>query len=76
MYFDSKATDTKKIFTIKFPYEVIFSLKWPKEDMDLLNIYENSDLISEKLTMLAMIAHKIEARGGDESDNSKELVTA
>lgn len=71
MFFKSKSTDTKKIYTISFPYDVIFSLKWPEEDVLLLEQYESSDKVSDRLKQLAMIAEKIEERGG--SDSKQEI---
>lgn len=63
MYFETHSTDTKKIFTVKFPYDVIFSLRWDEDEQRLLQDYEKSQKVSDKLTMLAMIAKKIEDRG-------------
>lgn len=73
MYFESKATDTKKIFKITFPHDVIFSLRWPEEDIELLKQYESSDKVSDRLQQLVMIAKKIEERGGD-NDKQEILV--
>lgn len=70
MYFETRATDTKKIFTIKFPYDVIFSLRWDEDEQKKLQDYEKSERVSDKLSMLAMIAKKIEDRG--EITNAKE----
>lgn len=71
MYFETRATDNKKIFTIKFPIDALLTLQWPEEDLALLKQYDESKEVSDKLKMLAMIAENIENRGGE----TKELVS-
>lgn len=61
MYFDTQNGETKKIFTIKFPHELIYSLKWDLGQVEKLKKYEESENISDKLLMLSMIAEKVES---------------
>jgi hypothetical protein len=60
MYFDTKATDNKKIFTIKFPIDALLSMRWDEKQLKKLNKYDKSSKVSDKLLMLAMIAVKLE----------------
>ncbi len=74
MYFESRSTNTKKHFKFSFPYDVLFSLRWDKKEQKLLQKYDKSPLISSQLKMLAMIAEKMEKRGGEQfnKENTSE----
>jgi hypothetical protein len=65
MYFETKSTDTKKIFTIKFPYDVLLTIRWDEKELKKLQKLDSSDKISDQFQMLSMIAKKVEARTND-----------
>lgn len=60
MYFTSESGLTKKIFKVTIPHNVIYSMKWNPVEVGDLKKYEESQKISDKLLMLAMIAKKVE----------------
>lgn len=60
MYFDTQNGATKKIFKVTFPHEVVYQMTWDLGETGKLKEYEESDKISDKLLMLAMIAKKVE----------------
>lgn len=60
MYFDTQNGATKKIFKLTLPHEVVYTMKWDAVEVGTLKKYEESDKISDKLLMLAMIAKKVE----------------
>lgn len=66
--FDSKATATEKIFTVRFPIDGLLSINWTTKELKKLRKLDNSDLASEQLKMLSMLASKLEL-GGEEQYN-------
>jgi hypothetical protein len=68
MHFETKATSTKKVFTIKFPIDLLLSLKWDEEELKVLQELDDSTKVSDKLIMLSMIAKQQEERYGDEQE--------
>ncbi len=64
MYFESRSTPTKKHFKFSFPYDVLFSIKWSAKEQKTLQKLDKEQVISAQLKMLAMIAEKMEQRGG------------
>lgn len=71
VYFESRANDTKKIFTIKFPIDVLLGINWDKEEQKLLKTYDQSVLVADKLRMLTMITEKIESKGDEGEPQTK-----
>lgn len=62
LYFESVSTSTKKHFKVSFPYDAYLGLNWDEEELKAMKTYEESDYISDKLLMLALIASKIETK--------------
>lgn len=69
MFFESTSTPDKKTFTVEFPMNAIFSIRWSEKEMKKLNKYDRSSLVSDQVKMLAMIAEKVE-----KSDEQEILV--
>lgn len=62
LYFESVTGASKKHFKVSFPFDAYLSLKWDEEELKALRAFEDSEFISDKLLMLAMIAAKLESK--------------
>lgn len=62
LYFESVTTNTKKHFKVSFPFDAYLALNWDEDELEALHKYEESEFISDKLLMLALIASKIESK--------------
>lgn len=66
MYFETTSTTTKKHFKVSFPIDVILTMRWDKEEIEQLTKYDKSELVSDKLKMMAMYAKKLEDKEKDD----------
>jgi hypothetical protein len=60
MFFQSSSTPDRKTFTVEFPMDVIFSLRWGEKELKKLNKFDRSEKVSDQLKMLTMICQKVE----------------
>jgi len=78
--FSSRATETEKIFEVKFPIDGLLSISWEPKELKKLQKLDKSELASDQLKMLSMLAKKMELgseeqisyKTGDKSEHEQE----
>lgn len=64
--FETKAVGSEKIFTVTFPIDGLLSIHWEPKELKKLRRLDSSNMASDQLKMLSMLAKKMEVQGEEQ----------